>query len=728
MKVLLSWLRDFVDVPGTPEEIAATMSVRGFAVEGIDTIGDSFPGASPNADAVIDFEVTSNRPDCMSVVGMAREVATAYQLPLRGPAGPQPSAGPLRQEPVLAGPALHEPIVRGAGSATGPDSTWRGTADPQILITIENADLCGRYVGAMADVTVAPSPEWMQARLRAAGIRPISNIVDITNYVLIELGHPMHAFDHARLGGSEIRVRTARPGETLRTLDDELRELSPDMLVIADATRPVAVAGVMGGGETEVTDSTRVIVLESAYFNPLSVRRTSRKLQLKTEASMRFERGADPVMAIVAMDRACALLDSIGAGRARGAVVDRHPTRVDPATLRLRTAKIAGLLGLSIPDTEVRRILEGLGFRLRDADAPSTALGAGPSTGWDVTVPTRRVDIQREVDLIEEVARHHGFDRVPVRFPAVVSAPPPVDPRITRERQLRSVMTGAGFFEAMTFGFVGERTAEPFAAAHDVVAIRNPLSDNFAVLRPSPLPGLIDAVAHNRRREQRDVRLFEIGTAFSRRCGERRRIACAWTGAVGGDHWSGGTRAVDFFDMKGVVERICAAIGIDADVEPREERWLVPGRTGAVMSDAMRIGVLGQLAARIAEAHGLPAGDAVYVADIDLDAAESAVQDPGRVEPLPRYPSVTRDISVVVDDTLAAAQVRDTIREAAPATLVLVREFDRYHGKGVPDGRVSLSFRLTFRSPARTLTDVEVQSAMDAVIAALRERHNAVQR
>jgi phenylalanyl-tRNA synthetase beta chain len=303
-----------------------------------------------------------------------------------------------------------------------------------------------------------------------------------------------------------------------------------------------------------------------------------------------------------------------------------------------------------------------------------------------------------------------------------------VDPRITRERQLRSVMTGAGFFEAMTFGFVGEHTAEPFAAAHDVVAIRNPLSDNFAVLRPSPLPGLIDAVAHNRRREQRDVRLFEIGAAFSRRCGERRRIACAWTGAVGGDHWSGGTRAVDFFDMKGVVERICAAIGIDADVEPREEPWLVPGRTGAVMSDAMRIGVLGQLAAPIAEAHGLPAGDAVYVADIDLDAAESAVQDPGRVEPLPRYPSVTRDISVVVDDTLAAAQVRDTIREAAPATLVLVREFDRYQGKGVPGGRVSLSFRLTFRSPARTLTDAEVQSAMDAVIAALGERHNAVQR
>jgi phenylalanyl-tRNA synthetase beta chain len=692
MKVLVSWLREFVDAPGTAEEIAATMSVRGFAVEGIEAVGE---------DRVIDFEVTSNRPDCLSVVGMAREVATAYGVAFKDQGSGIRDRKNTDNTDPNAGARIPSPESR----------------IPDLAITIENPDLCPRYVGALADVIVAPSPDWMQTRLRAAGVRPISNIVDVTNYVLIELGHPMHAFDQARLAGGEIRVRNARAGETIRTLDNERRELSPDMLVIADARHPVAVAGVMGGGDSEVTDSTRVIVLESAYFNPLSVRRTSRKLQLKTEASMRFERGADVSMAPVALARACDLLASIGSGRVRGAVLDRYPSRLGPRTVRLRRARIDGLLGLSIPDSDVRRILEALGFDLRDQ-----------ADGWDVTVPTRRVDVIREVDLVEEVARHHGFDRVPVRFPPVTTAPPQVDPRITRARQLRSVMTGAGFFEAMTFGFVAERAVEAFAATEDIAAIRNPLSDNFAVLRPSVLPGLLDAVAHNRRREQRDVRLFEIGASFTRRCGERCHIACAWTGAVGGDHWSGGTRTVDFFDMKGLVERICGALGIEALVEPHQEPWLVPGRTGAIVAGGTRVGVLGQVAPAVAAGHGAPSADAVYVAEIDLDAAERLAKDASRVEALPRFPSVTRDISIVVDDALPAGEVRRTIRDAAPDTLTRIREFDRYQGKGVPEGRVSLSLRLTFRSPNRTLTDTEVQNAMDVVLAALRSRHGAVQR
>ena len=683
MKILLSWLREFVDVPGTAREIAATMSVRGFAVEGLEPLGD---------DAVIDFEVTSNRPDCMSVIGMAREIATAYGLQVRRPAA---GASSLNLVSLKAGEA----------AAAGID------------VVIQDAGLCPRYVGAVADVTVGPSPDWMQARLRAAGVRPISNIVDVTNYVLIELAQPMHAFDHARIGGGEIRVRTARPDETIRTLDNEVRELSPDMLVIADAADAVAIAGVMGGGESEVTGATTAIVLESARFDPLSVRRTSRTLQLKTEASMRFERGADPRMAVMAMERACALLESIEAGRARGTMVDRYPSRIEPATVRLRRDRIAGLLGLTVPDADVRRILDSLGFALHDSAA-----------GWEVTVPTRRVDILREVDLIEEVARHYGFDRVPVRFPAVVVAPPQTDPRITRARQLRSVMTGAGFFEAMTFGFVGEAAARPFAPAGDLAAIKNPLSDNFAVLRPSVLPGLIDAVAHNRRREQRDVRLFEIGARFGRRCGERRAIACAWTGMVGGDHWAGGTRPVDFFDMKGVAERICTALGIESRVEAHQEAWLVAGRTAAVMSGGTRIGVLGLLAPAVADQHGLPAGDSVYVAEIDLDAADALSREPGRVDALPRYPSTTRDISIVVDQALPAEDVRRTIREAAPDTLIRIREFDRYQGKGVPEGRVSLSLRLTFRSPERTLTDGDVQGAMDRVLTALKTAHGAIQR
>ena len=473
MKILVSWLRDFVDVTASPEEIAKTMSVRGFAVEGLEHIDwNSSEARIAKADAVIDFEVTGNRPDCMCVMGMAREIATAFNLPMR------------------------RPVARGKSGDEEDGSSLRlaslKAADKSdIDVVIENAELCPRYAGAVADVTVGPSPGWMQARLQAAGVRPISNIVDVTNYVLLEMGQPMHAFDFTKLRGAQIVVRPARAGESIRTLDGQMRELAGDMLVIADAERPVAIAGVMGGAESEVADGSTVIVLESAYFNPLSVRRTSRKLMLKTEASMRFERGLDPRLPVTAMERACALLETTGAGRARGTIVDRYPARVEPRSVRLRRAKIAGLLGAEVPDADVRRILESLGFTLRD----------GTDGGWDVNVPTRRVDVTREVDVIEEVARHYGFDRLPSTFPPLTAAPPPLDPRIGRARHLRDIMTAAGFSEAMTFGFVASAAAAPFAPEGELVPIANPLSENFAVLRPSALPSLVDAVAHNRDRK-----------------------------------------------------------------------------------------------------------------------------------------------------------------------------------------------------------------------------------
>jgi phenylalanyl-tRNA synthetase beta chain len=692
MKILISWLRDFVDVPATPEEIAGTMSVRGFAVESIDPLGDG--------DAVLDFEITANRPDAMSVIGIAREVATAYGLQVRRPAA-------RGREASKGGPG----DLRLA--------SLKATDHADIDVVIDNPDLCPRYVGAVADVTVGPSPDWLQARLQAAGVRPISNIVDVTNYVMLELGQPMHAFDFTKLRGGQIRVRTAREGETLKTLDGQARELTPDMLMIADAEIPVAIGGVMGGHDSEVTDATSVIVLESAYFNPVSVRRTSKKVGLKTEASMRFERGSDPRLPVTAMERACALLEMVGAGSARGTLVDRYPTRVEPHALRLRKRKIKGLLGSDIPEAEVKRILESLGFALREAP-----------DGWDVTVPTRRIDCHREVDLIEEVARHYGFDRLPTTFPALTDPAPPIDPRITRARHVRDLMTAHGFSEAVTFGFISERAATTFAAAGDIVAVANPLSENFGVLRPSPLPGLLDAVAHNRRREQRDVRLFELGNRFSKRRGESAVLACAWTGAAAGEHWSGGARDVDFFDMKGVAERVCQALRVgDLRAEPHREEWLVPGRSAALVREDRRVGLLGQLAPAVADAHGLPEHDAVYVAEIDIDALDHIAErgDP-KVAPLPRYPSVTRDIAILIDDTLAAETVRATVREAGPETLVRVREFDRYQGKGVPEGKVSLALRLTFRSPDRTLTDAEVQAAMDAIVGALKARHGAVQR
>jgi phenylalanyl-tRNA synthetase beta chain len=683
MKVLLSWLREFVDVPGTAEDIANTMSVRGLAVEAVEPAGED--------DAVLDFETFANRPDTMSIAGIAREVATAHGLPLR------------------AGGATF------SGQSRGED-----TAAPEIDVVLDNAALCPRYVGAVAHVTVAASPAWMQQRLTACGIRPISNIVDITNYVLLELGQPMHAFDKSKLHEAQIRVRNARAGEKLKTLDGQVRELTPDMLVIADARAAVAIAGVMGGAESEVSDRTTAIVFESAYFDPLAVRRTSRKLGLKTEASMRFERGADPHQPVRAMLRAIELLESIGAGQRRGGIVDRTrtPFGIEPKALGLRRDSIGALLGAAIPDDAVERILTSLGFSLVRVES-----------GWRVAVPTGRVDVDREIDLIEDVARHWGFDKLPATFPPLVAPPPPSDPRIARARQLRTVMAASGFSEAVTFGFMSHAAAAPFAAAEDLVPIANPLSETFAVLRPSPLPGILDAVAHNRRREQHDVRLFEVGAGFSRRNGERRALACAWTGAGTPAHWSGSERPVDFFDVKGLAERLGDLMRVPVAAEPHVVSWLVAGRSAMIASAGRELGVMGQLAPAIADSHGLPAQDPVYVLELDLDALEALTpKGDVRVERLPRYPSVTRDISLLLDDTVAAAQVRSTIAEAAPPTLVDVGEFDRYQGKGVPDGKVSLSLHLTFRSPDRTLTDGEVHDAMAKVVAALVERHGATQR
>ncbi len=701
MKVLLSWLRDFVDVSAGAEEIAATMSVRGFAVEGLERLGDS--------DAVIDFEVTGNRPDCMSVSGMAREVATAFGLQVRRPA----VTTSLRRASE-SGPALHLASLKTVDRA-------------DIDVAIESPALCPRYAGAVADVTIGSSPEWMQARLRAAGVRPTSNIVDVTNYVLLELGQPMHAFDYARLGGAQIRVRTARAGEVLQTLDGKSRELSPDMLVIADAERAVAVAGVMGGADSEVTAVTKTIVLESAHFEALSVRRTSKALGLKTEASMRFERGTDPRLPVTAMERACALIEMVGAGTSRGTVVDCYPVRVEPTVLKLRRERIAGLLGLSIADAEVRRVLEALGFALRDAEG-----------GWDVTVPTRRVDVGREVDLIEEVARHCGFDRIPATFPPLTVPPPPVDPRILRTRQLRNLATGQGFSEAVTFGFTSAPAADAFVTGETVVPIKNPLSEAFAVLRPSLLPGLVESAGRNIRRGQRDVQLFEIGNRFTQQSGETQAIAFIWTGAGRALHWSERPRDTDFFDAASLVSIVADALDASVLLQPLSAppSFLVAGQAADVVasakessdSDTRRVGLVGRLTPAVGESLGLPAEVPAYVGELAIEPLARFLRTSLKAMAPPRFPSVDRDISILVDDTTSAQSVRSTVRAIALADLVDLREFDRYAGKGIPEGKVSLSLRLTFRAPDRTLTDAEVQSAMEHVLSALKDKHGAIQR
>jgi phenylalanyl-tRNA synthetase beta chain len=683
VKIVVSWLQDLVRAPGSAESIAHEISLRGFEVAGIE------PGSNP----VIDFEITANRPDCMSHLGLAREASAIWSLPLQMPDLTMPEAGPA------------EPLE----------------------VTILDRELCPRYCAQVFEVRVGPSPAWLADRLAAAGVRPISNIVDVTNYVLLELGQPMHAFDHARLAGQQIVVRRAHSGEHIRTLDGADRALDPEMLVIADRDRASAVGGVMGGHDSEIGAATRRIVLESAYFHPASIRRTSKRLGLKTEASIRFERGGDIGSPPLGIARAAALFHAMGAGRPLGPLVDIYPSPRPPGHVQLRSARISRLLGHEVPSADVERILSALGFDVSSAVTPLAS--SGPS--WMVAVPTYRVDVTREADLIEEVGRHYGFDRLPTTFPALTAAQAPPPPQIARDRLIRQVLTAAGFSESATFAFMEKDASMPFCEPGvDATPIANPLSEKFAVLRPSLLPGLVDACAHNRRRERKDIRLFEAGSRFTG-IGEGRAVAFAWCGAADGPHWSGSSRTVDFFDAKGVVEGICAAVGVEAEVAASRHSFLVAGRAAEVRAcgSAALLGVVGKLVPAIAEARGFPGSEDVFVAELDLDALTIAGADVDRlVASLPRFPSIVRDISMLVDDTLPAATVRGTIRSSAPSTLVSIAEFDRYQGKGVPDGRISLSLRLTFRAPDRTLTDDEVQAATNRIVEALRATHGAEQR
>ena len=485
---------------------------------------------------MLDFEVTANRPDALSVIGFAREAGTAYSLPVK----------PLVPKPLTAQP----------------------TRD--VTVKLDAPDLCPRYAAAIADVTIGPSPEWLAARLRAAGVRPINNVVDVTNYVLVELGQPMHAFDLATLAGGELRVRRAIAGERITTLDGVERPLDQDMLVIADAERAQAIAGVMGGGRSEVRDGTKTIVLESAFFDPRSIRRTSKRLGLKTEASTRFERGADINAAVKGIERAMTLLEDIGAGTVRGGTIDEYPSPVTLEKIELRRPSILRLLGQQIEDADVERILKGLGFQVRKS-----------GTGWDVSAPTFRVDMLREADLIEEVARHYGYDRLPSTFPPLTVPPARSNPAIDVDRLVRKVLLAAGCSEALTFSFMDAAAAALFADQQNIVPIANPLSAQFSVLRPSLLPGLLASVAHNRHRERADVRLFELGATMTR-AGQSRRVAVALTGSSGA-HWSTANRPMDFFDAKGIVEAVTQAAGIDvtfdaASVPP----YLVRGRAATI--------------------------------------------------------------------------------------------------------------------------------------------------
>ena len=635
MKVSYRWLREVVNIPEDAEALARALTMVGIQLESKQPTGD---------DITLDFEVTVNRPDCLSVIGLSREIALIYESPA----------------PAIDG--LHKAQVLLFRSNEGRFSD--GSKDVQILI--EDSELCPRYCAQLiTNIKVGPSPGWMQKKLEACGLRPINNVVDITNLVMMELGQPMHAFDFDTLKGGMIRVRKAQ-NEKLLMIDGKQRLLQENMLAIADAERAVAVAGVMGGRETEVTDSTTNILFESAYFQPASVRRTARSLELSTDASYRFERGADYKMQAIACLRAAALIEECAGGEVHP-VLDVHPGKFQHVEIRLRHPRVARILGQSIDPHLADNILTALGFIKKAENL------------WQI--PSFRVDIFKEIDLIEEIARHYGYNKVPTTLPKIDKQNQKDHPTYQLERAANQFLRGCGIDEAYTYSF----TTDEMSKAPRIV---NPLAETASVLRDSLLPNLKDSVHYNLRHRNENVRLFEIGRVFLAN-EEKTKIGIAML--------------ADYREMKGIVENLFSAL--------QYPQPLI--RDGQIVLEGKSIGRLEQ-----SKIDSTP----LQLCELDLT---DLVLLPGRnlrYQAIIPYPVVERDLSFVVKKTVTFAEFEQTLNQLNVPELRNWKLVDRYEGKNIPANKLSLTFRMTFQASDRTLTSEEADSMFGKVIEALTQR------
>jgi phenylalanyl-tRNA synthetase beta chain len=636
-------------------------------------------------DAILEVEVTPNRPDCLAIVGVARELAALTGGRLRPP----------------------DSTVREDSAVT--TAGWR--------ITIEDADLCPRYAARLiTDVTVGPSPAWLAQRLRAAGLRPINNVVDVTNYVLWELGHPLHAFDGDLLAERHVVIRRARAGETVVTLDGQSRTLGDAMLVIADPKHAVAVAGVMGGANSEVRASTRTVLLESAYFSPGSIRRTAKALGLSTEASYRFERGADIEGLRSALDRAARLIAELGGGRVAAGVLDAYPAPRRPIAVPLRLARIQQVVGACPPRAVVADILRGLGF-------PATERHGD----FEVVVPAFRRDVAIEDDLVEEIARVWGYEKIPSTLPSGALALTRRPRHLVARDTARRVLTGGGYQEIVALSLTDPGYLRHLALAPDdarVVRLQNPLAADRSVMRPTLLFGLLEALATNVHRQAPDVRLFEIGRVFEGLGPgvlprEDTRVGLVLTGLRASRAWYASRARADVFDAKGAVEGLVAALGRgEISIEPASAAYLEDGRAATVVVQGTPVGVVGELHPDVQKAFDLPAP--VFLAEVSLDAIERLPERVVQYRPLARFPGVQRDLAVVVSVDVPAAEVGRAIEAIRPPWLRRVALFDVYEGAQVGPGRKSLAYGLLYQADDRTLTDAEVNRAHAEVVERLR--------
>lgn len=662
MKVSYRWLAELVDLTLQPAELAEKLTMAGLPVDSVEPVGD---------DHVIDVDLTSNRPDALSHVGIAREAALVCGTSLR------------RRDSKVA--ETSEP------------------ADAAASVEILDPDLCPRYAArVIKGVKVGPSPKWLAERLEAIGQRPVNNIADITNYVMFEMGQPTHAFDLNRLHGRRIVVRRARAGETLTTLDGFTRKLAPDMLVIADADRPVAMAGIMGGEETEIGPTTKDVLLESAYFDPASVRKTARALGLNTEASHRFERGADFEAQIRAADRVAQLIADLAGGQVLRGAIDVYPRKVARAAVRLRESRVERLSGLRVEIGRAAEILRGLEFSV-ELDRERKELTA--------ISPSFRVDIHREEDLVEEVVRHAGYGDVQATLPAW-SGSGSYLPDETRRRDLRRTLTSLGFCEAISFSFVNEERDALFRPALKGIVLANPIDSNATRMRTSLPTGLLEALQVNFNQGSRDVRLFELGRVFeaagmSEPPVERTALAVVMTGSVAQDDWRE-RRPVDFHDLKGAVEAVMDSLRVSGfTFERASVEYLHPGQSAVVERDGWQVACLGRLHPRIASIYKFR--QPVFLAEIELEKLLELPCDEARYSALPRLPSSSRDISALVPEEVAWADLEAAVFELGFREIASVNLFDVYRGRGVPDGMRSMAFRVVYRAEGRTLTDEEIE-------------------
>lgn len=693
MNISYNWLKDLIELDLSPEETAKALTRVGLAVEGIHP---------HKRDVVLDIDLTSNRPDCLSHLGVARELSVVTGRPVRTALQTDisPSEDPIDAIPF---PSVLAPEV----------------------VRIEAPELCHRFTARIIrGVKIGPSPEWLVNRLEAIGERSINNIADITNYVMHELGQPMHAFDLDKLSEQRIVVRTARPGETIKTLDEVDRKLDETMLAICDAERPVAVAGVMGGFASGITEETTNVLLEVAFFKKENIRQTSRKLRLATEASYRFERGVDIENLIRASDRAAALVVQLSGGRSAD-IVDVYPVQHISPTISSLDVSLAvkRLTGLTVREDECIRILDSLGI-YRD------------ETGTFVS-PSWRHDIAIEEDLVEEIARHVGYEKIADELPPAYGAGE-YQPTEQRKRSLRQTLSDLGFDEAITYSFVDTRHDMVFAPVprlidssveSPLVELRASVIEGATRMRPSLIPGLLDAVRLNFNHQRKDLKLFEIGKVFasSGTLGdlpmEKEIFALAVTGGEGLAEIAAATRSLDFYDAKGSLEAALDSAGIPVpSFTAADIGHLHPGQCAEVSVDGRAVGAIGRLKAEIASDYKFK--QAVYVAEIDL---QTLLAEPARqavYSPLPKYPSVIRDVSLLVTGQITYDAVSSHIRENGGPHCRSVRYVDLYKGEGLDPGQGSLTIRIEFLSESGTLTDAEIDDAMARILDSLDKTMN----